>query len=88
MTIPVRLPNYRPNNVLNFRGGNQQDTELFFDVQVNADTVEEPPEVFFVNITASRTAIVLTPSVAITICGGALFYPLLSHTLILYFIFF
>ena len=74
LTIPVAIPLYRPNNVLNFRGGNAMDTVLTFQVQVNADNVEEPPEVFFVDVTATRTAIISTPRVPITICGSTCFF--------------
>ena len=50
------------------------DTVLTFQVQVNADNVEEPPEVFFVDVTATRTAIISTPRVPITICGSTCFF--------------
>ena len=59
------------NNVLNYRGGARQDREITFDVQTVADSDDtEPPETFFVNVSPVRTAIVNTPRVQITICGG------------------
>ena len=59
-----------PRNVLNYRGGNRQDMTLSFDVAIRYDSVEEPPENFFINVMSLRTAIVLPPRVTVTICGG------------------
>ena len=57
-------------NVLNYGGGNRQDMSLSFNVTIRSDSVEEPSENFFINVTSVRTAIVLTPRVTVTICGG------------------
>ena len=60
-----------PNNVLNYRGGARQDAVASFDIQTLADSDDtEPPETFYVNVSPVRTAIVNTPRVQITICGG------------------
>ena len=59
-----------PRNVLNYRGGNRQDMTLSFNVAIRSDSVEEPPENFFINVMSLRTAVVLTPRVTVTICGG------------------
>ena len=59
-----------PRNVLNYRGGNVQDMILSFNVAIRSDSVEESPENFFINVMSLRTAIVLTPRVTVTICGG------------------
>ena len=59
------------NNVLNYRGGARQDAVRSFDIQIVADSDDtEPPETFFVNVSPVRTAIINTPRVEITICGG------------------
>jgi CUB/sushi domain-containing protein len=69
LSVPVDTPNYRQNNVLNYRGNNR-DSDLFFDVQVRTDTDDlEPPENFFIDVEPARTAIVFTPVVTVTICG-------------------
>ena len=59
-----------PRNVLNYRGGVRQDVTLSFDVAIRSDSLEESPENFFINVMSVRTAIVLTPRVTVTICGG------------------
>ena len=59
-----------PRNLINYRGGNRQDMTLSFSVAIRSDSVEEPPENFFINVMSVRTAIVLTPRVTVTICGG------------------
>ena len=60
-----------PNNVLNYRGGTNQDTVRSFSIQTLADSDDaEPLETFYVNVSPVRTAIVNTPQVQITICGG------------------
>ena len=55
-----------PRNVLNYRGGNRQDIILSFNVAIRSDSVEEPPENFFINVMSLRTAVVLTPRVTVT----------------------
>ena len=57
-------------NVLNYRGGNRQDMTLSFNVAIRSDSVEESQENFFIDVMSVRTAIVLTPRVTVTICGG------------------
>ena len=67
-----------PDNVLNYRGGNNpnnQVIELSFTVQVNSDSDDgEVPETFFINVTPLRTAVVFTPRVTVTICGGIIIH--------------
>ena len=71
LSIPVNRPTYFPGNVLNFRGGTRMTSEIPFDVQVIQDNDDsEPPEIFYINVSPVRTAIVLTERVAVTICGG------------------
>ena len=71
LNIPVNRPSFFADNVLNYRGGARQDSVISFDIQTTADSDDtEPPETFFLNVSPVRTAIVLTPPVPITICGG------------------
>ena len=45
---------------------------ISFDIQTLADSDDtEPPETFYVNVSPVRTAIVNTPRLEITICGGS-----------------
>ena len=53
------------------KGGKRMDRDISFDIQIIADSDDtEPPEIFSVRVTPVRTAIVLTPQINITICGG------------------
>ena len=71
LSIPVNRPTYFPGNVLNFRGGARMISEISFDVQVIQDNNDsEPQEVFYINVSPVRTAIVLTERVAVRICGS------------------
>ena len=63
-------PFIRARNVLNYRGGARRDSVISFEVDVNSDNMDEPPEVFFVTVSPVRTVIVLTPRVPVTICGS------------------
>ena len=81
LNIPENKPMFFAGNVLNYRGGDRQDTVISFDVQVASDSVDEPPEIFYIDVTSVRTAIIVTPRVTVTICGGknrASFPPLSS----------
>ena len=72
LNIPENRPSFFPGNVLNYRGGTRRDSAISFDIQTTADSDDtEPPETFFLNVSPVRTAIVLTPRVPITICGGS-----------------
>ena len=62
--VPVNTPNYRHNNVLNYRGGARQDTVLSFSIGVNRNINDRQVE-FFVNVIPRRTAIVLTPKLTL-----------------------
>ena len=62
--VPERPPNYRANNLLNYRGGARQDTVLSFSIGVNRNINDRQTE-FFVNVIPVRTAIVLTPKLTL-----------------------
>ena len=62
--IPVNTPNYRRNNLLNYRGGARQDTVLSFSIGVNRNINDRQVE-FFVNVIPRITAIVLTPKLTL-----------------------
>ena len=81
LNIPQNRPSFFADNVLNYRGGIRQDSVIRFDVQVASDSIDEPLEIFYIDVTSVRTAIVVTPRVTVTICGGkkcASFPPLSS----------
>ena len=59
------------NNVINYRGGINMDASRSFTFSTIADSDDtEPPETFFINVIAMRTASILTPRIEVTICGG------------------
>ena len=71
LNIPENRPSFFAGNILNYRGGARQDSVISFDIQTTADSDDtEPQETFFLNVSPVRTAVVLTPRVPITICGG------------------
>ena len=70
LNIPESRPSFSAGNILNYRGGARQDSVISFDVQVASDSIDEPPEVFYINVTPIRTAIVVTPRVTVTICDS------------------
>ena len=41
-----------------------------FDVVIETDADDEPPEEFLIHITPTRTVVVLTPWIEVDICGG------------------
>ena len=64
-------PTFFPGNVLNFRGGTRRIAEISFQVEVLEDgEADEPPEVFFIDVTPVRTVIILTPEIPVIICGS------------------
>ena len=59
--------------LINYRGGNipsNQETLMNFDVVIETDADDEPPEEFLIHITPTRTVVVLTPWIEVDICGG------------------
>ena len=80
LNIPENRPSFFANNVLNYRGGDRQDSVIQFVIttKVDSEDIIEPSEAFLLNISPVRTAIVLTPQLEVVICPGKFRYYLLK----------
>ena len=60
-------------------------SEISFDVQVIQDNDDlEPPEIFYINVSPVRTAIVQPERIAVRICGGIMNIRQCRHIQLLY----
>lgn len=57
------------DSLFRLRGGQFQETELYFSVQIRQDSIAEPTEEFFLDVVAIQNVIVLTPVITVRILG-------------------